>query len=200
MGPALFAITLEAMKSDIDEVALQGIEFWSNVCDEEINLMLEQKEADEMGRPPERVSRFYAKGKSRYILEHVTARYPHVSTMGVIMCSKRKLDMSKFFLDRSNFCVEKKSTCPKKIGREFKMCQIKHFARDRGQRTYNWDTAGQNFLDSLDPISSHFLELKYSEKCMILRQVLTPIDLEYFRRPPVHRAPPDANAGQAGGI
>ena len=24
MGPALFAITLEAMKSDVDEVALQG--------------------------------------------------------------------------------------------------------------------------------------------------------------------------------
>ena len=27
MGPALFAITLEAMKSEIDEVALQGIDF-----------------------------------------------------------------------------------------------------------------------------------------------------------------------------
>ena len=25
MGPALFAITLESMKSDVDEVALQGI-------------------------------------------------------------------------------------------------------------------------------------------------------------------------------
>ena len=57
MGPALFAITLEAMKSDEDEVALQGIEFWSNVCDEEISLEIEAKEADEMGRPPERVSR-----------------------------------------------------------------------------------------------------------------------------------------------
>ena len=68
MGPALFAITLEAMKSEIDEVALQGIEFWSNVCDEEINLQIEQKEADEMGRPPERVSRFYAKGALQYIV------------------------------------------------------------------------------------------------------------------------------------
>jgi len=68
MGPALFAITLEAMKSDIDEVALQGIEFWSNVCDEEINLQIEQKEAEEMGRPPERVSRFYAKGALQYIV------------------------------------------------------------------------------------------------------------------------------------
>jgi len=68
MGPALFAITLEAMKSDEDEVALQGIEFWSNVCDEEINLEIEAKEADEMGRPPERVSRFYSKGALTYIV------------------------------------------------------------------------------------------------------------------------------------
>ena len=32
------------MKSDIDEVALQGIEFWSNVCDEEIDLDIEASE------------------------------------------------------------------------------------------------------------------------------------------------------------
>ncbi|KAG7219081.1 hypothetical protein INR49_019344 [Caranx melampygus] len=44
MGPALFAITIEAMKSDIDEVALQGIEFWSNVCDEEMDLAIEASE------------------------------------------------------------------------------------------------------------------------------------------------------------
>lgn len=50
------------MKSDIDEVALQGIEFWSNVCDEEVDLAIEASEAAEQGRPPERTSRFYAKG------------------------------------------------------------------------------------------------------------------------------------------
>lgn len=68
MGPALFAvrpaalplqawclsstlicsgspqITVEAMKSDMDEVALQGIEFWSNVCDEEMDLAIEASE------------------------------------------------------------------------------------------------------------------------------------------------------------
>ncbi|KAL1422390.1 hypothetical protein MTO96_022260 [Rhipicephalus appendiculatus] len=44
MGPALFAITMEAMKSDIDEVALQGIEFWSNVCEEEVDLSIEASE------------------------------------------------------------------------------------------------------------------------------------------------------------
>lgn len=32
------------MKSDIDEVALQGIEFWSNVCDEEMDLAIEATE------------------------------------------------------------------------------------------------------------------------------------------------------------
>lgn len=37
-------ITIEAMKSDIDEVALQGIEFWSNVCDEEMDLAIEASE------------------------------------------------------------------------------------------------------------------------------------------------------------
>lgn len=39
------------MKSDIDEVALQGIEFWSNVCDEEMDLAIEASEAAEQGRP-----------------------------------------------------------------------------------------------------------------------------------------------------
>ncbi|KAK2722426.1 hypothetical protein QYM36_002833 [Artemia franciscana] len=68
MGPALFAISLEAMKSDIDEIALQGIEFWSNVCDEEIDLVVEAQEAEEMGRTPERTSRYYALGALQYIL------------------------------------------------------------------------------------------------------------------------------------
>lgn len=68
MGPALFAITMEAMKSDIDEVALQGIEFWSNVCDEEVDLEIEATEAAEQGRPPTRTSRFYAKGALQYLV------------------------------------------------------------------------------------------------------------------------------------
>lgn len=68
MGPALFAITMEAMKSDIDEVALQGIEFWSNVCDEEVDLDIEATEAAEQGIPPTRTSRFYAKGALQYLV------------------------------------------------------------------------------------------------------------------------------------
>ncbi|XP_041984878.1 importin subunit beta [Aricia agestis] len=67
MGQALFPITLEAMKSDVDEISLQGIEFWSNVSDEEIDLAIEMVEASEAGRPPVRTSRFYARGALQYI-------------------------------------------------------------------------------------------------------------------------------------
>jgi len=68
MGPALFAITMEAMKSGVDDIALQGIEFWSTVCDEEVDLAIELSEAAEAGRPPERTSRFYAKGALQYLV------------------------------------------------------------------------------------------------------------------------------------
>jgi len=68
MGPALFPITLEAMKSEVDEVALQGIEFWSNVSDEEVDLAIEDSEAAEVGRPPQRTSKFYAKGALQFLV------------------------------------------------------------------------------------------------------------------------------------
>ncbi|CAG9767611.1 unnamed protein product [Ceutorhynchus assimilis] len=68
MCAALFPITLEAMKSENDAVALQGIEFWSNVSDEEVDLSIEDSEAQEAGRPPSRVSRHYAKGALQYIV------------------------------------------------------------------------------------------------------------------------------------
>ncbi|XP_781574.3 importin subunit beta-1 [Strongylocentrotus purpuratus] len=69
MGSALFAITIDAMKSDIDEVRLQGIEFWSNVCDEEMDLAIEASEAEEMNRAPEHTSKFYAKGALEYLVD-----------------------------------------------------------------------------------------------------------------------------------
>lgn len=69
MGPALFAITLAAMKSDVNEIALQGIEFWSTVCDEETDLAIEAAEAEEQGRPPEQVSRFYVKGALNFLID-----------------------------------------------------------------------------------------------------------------------------------
>jgi hypothetical protein len=39
---------MDAMKSPQDEIALQGIEFWSNVCDEEYELQLLQQEVGHM--------------------------------------------------------------------------------------------------------------------------------------------------------
>jgi len=32
------------MKSEVDDIALQGIEFWSTVCDEEVDLAIELSE------------------------------------------------------------------------------------------------------------------------------------------------------------
>ena len=56
------------MKSETDEVALQGIEFWSNVSDEEVDLAIEENDALEAGRPPQRTSRFYAKGALQFLI------------------------------------------------------------------------------------------------------------------------------------
>lgn len=68
MAPALFPITLEAMKSENDQISLQGIEFWSNVSEEEIDLSIESQEAQENGRAPTRVSKFYARGALQYLV------------------------------------------------------------------------------------------------------------------------------------
>lgn len=74
MGPALFAITVQAMRSEHDEIALQGIEFWSNVCDEEVDLAIEAQEAAEQGIPPAKTSRFYAKGALQYLVPILTEK------------------------------------------------------------------------------------------------------------------------------
>lgn len=60
------------MKSDHDEVSLQGIEFWSNVCDEEVDLAVEAIEAAEAGHPPARVSKHYAKGALDHLVPILT--------------------------------------------------------------------------------------------------------------------------------
>lgn len=67
MAPALFPITLQAMKSENEQIALQGIEFWSNVSDEEIDLAIESQEAQETGRVPSRVSNHYARGALQFL-------------------------------------------------------------------------------------------------------------------------------------
>lgn len=58
---------MNAIKSGEDNVSLQGIEFWSNVCEEEISLAIEAEEAQENNKAPTRVSRYYAKGATPHL-------------------------------------------------------------------------------------------------------------------------------------
>jgi len=60
MERALFALTVEAMKSENEGVALQAVEFWSTICDEEIDLAMEMADANALGQQPERRSRRFA--------------------------------------------------------------------------------------------------------------------------------------------
>lgn len=48
------------MKNPDERVALQAVEFWSTVCDEEIELALLAEEAAEFGEDPERTSKHFA--------------------------------------------------------------------------------------------------------------------------------------------
>lgn len=48
------------MKHSDERVALQAVEFWSTVCDEEIELSLLAEEAEEYNEEPERVSKHFA--------------------------------------------------------------------------------------------------------------------------------------------
>lgn len=48
------------MRSQDERVSLQAVEFWSTVCDEEIELALLAEEAEEFGEDPERPSKHFA--------------------------------------------------------------------------------------------------------------------------------------------
>ncbi|KAH9821314.1 armadillo-type protein [Melampsora americana] len=61
MERALFGLTVLGMKHTDDRVVLQAVEFWSTVCDEEIELQIEAEEALEYSEPPERESQHFAK-------------------------------------------------------------------------------------------------------------------------------------------
>ncbi|KAI8888288.1 ARM repeat-containing protein [Backusella circina FSU 941] len=60
MEKALFGLTVSGMNSENDRVALQAIEFWSTVCDEEIELKIEADEAQEVGEQPEHETYHFA--------------------------------------------------------------------------------------------------------------------------------------------
>uniref|UniRef100_A0AC35UBM6 Importin N-terminal domain-containing protein n=1 Tax=Rhabditophanes sp. KR3021 TaxID=114890 RepID=A0AC35UBM6_9BILA len=67
MGQALFPISVSAMNSGVPEVVLQGIEFWSNVAENELAIQQDIEEARENGTEPTQFTNFYAKGALQYI-------------------------------------------------------------------------------------------------------------------------------------
>lgn len=54
MEKALFGLTVLGMKHEDERVSLQAVEFWSTVCDEEIDVAMENQEALELDEKPER--------------------------------------------------------------------------------------------------------------------------------------------------
>ncbi|KAF9971460.1 karyopherin beta [Actinomortierella ambigua] len=61
MQKALFGLTVQGMKNENERVALQAVEFWSTVCEEEIDLEAIRQEAVENGEQPEHISYHFAK-------------------------------------------------------------------------------------------------------------------------------------------
>ncbi|KAF9516651.1 hypothetical protein BS47DRAFT_619973 [Hydnum rufescens UP504] len=61
MERALFGLTVLGMKNPNDSVALQAVEFWSTVCEEEAELAAEAAEAFDYNEVPERESKEFAK-------------------------------------------------------------------------------------------------------------------------------------------
>lgn len=61
MERALFGLTVLGMKHSDESIALQAVEFWSSVCEEEIELAIEAAEAAEYGEAPETESKNFAK-------------------------------------------------------------------------------------------------------------------------------------------
>lgn len=61
MERALFGLTVLGMNHPDEQVALQAVEFWSTVCEEEIDLAIEAADAQDYGDMPERESKYFAK-------------------------------------------------------------------------------------------------------------------------------------------
>ncbi|WFD36169.1 karyopherin Kap95 [Malassezia cuniculi] len=61
MEQALFGLTVLGMRDPEPKVALQAVEFWSTVCDEEIELALELSDALEFNEEPTNISHNFAR-------------------------------------------------------------------------------------------------------------------------------------------
>ena len=69
---ALFQLTFASIKTDNEKVALQAIEFWCTICEEEINLMDEITDALEQGVQPERTCYQYVVGALEHLVPILT--------------------------------------------------------------------------------------------------------------------------------
>lgn len=61
MERALFGLTVIGMQNPEEKVVLQAVEFWSTVCDEEYDLIIEAQEAEEVGEAPAAECQNFAK-------------------------------------------------------------------------------------------------------------------------------------------
>eukprot|EP00967_Tisochrysis_lutea_P053819 scaffold67089_cov34-Tisochrysis_lutea.AAC.7 len=70
---ALYQLTLQSIEKatkdpDEDEVGQQAIEFWSTICEEEIEILEEAEEAREEQREPSRQCQFFIRGALQYLV------------------------------------------------------------------------------------------------------------------------------------
>ncbi|KAJ2742230.1 karyopherin Kap95 [Coemansia sp. BCRC 34301] len=68
MEKALLGLTVTGMKHAEEKIALQAIEFWSTLCDEEIELHIDMEDAQEYGRQPDRHSFEFAKSSLSLVM------------------------------------------------------------------------------------------------------------------------------------
>lgn len=59
---------MESIQKGPNEVALQGVEFWSTVSDEEIYLIQELEDAQEEGREPTKQPHYFIRGALKFLV------------------------------------------------------------------------------------------------------------------------------------
>ena len=69
---ALYQLTLQTLTKATsdpseDEVGQQAVEFWSTICDEELELAEDEEEAKEAGRQPDRASQNFVRGAVQHL-------------------------------------------------------------------------------------------------------------------------------------
>lgn len=68
MHQGLAELTVNAMSSAESSISLQGIEFWSTICDVELELLKEQDDCIELGRPFEQPMHNFARDSSATVI------------------------------------------------------------------------------------------------------------------------------------